>query len=229
MTGDALTIEEFKLAMPPGMDKSVNPLLVMQVNNILSSEEELSMFKENLLSYTSVLQHGKFKMSSYINAVKYVGFKNMQLTNREAYRRTFPEKVIKWESEGRASKDIASYVHAYNSSKLVNLIFAQTMIPVHILNQPAFQRALNVQLMIMDNEDASYKVRSDAANSVMTQLKPPEEKRVELDIAVRDTTQLQELKQITLDLATKQHAAIASSTYTAKEIANQDIIEMEKE
>jgi len=222
MVGKALTIDEFKRAMPVGMQKSVNPLLVMQVNNILSSEEECEMFKENLLSYTHVLQTGKFKMSGYINAIKYVGFKNMNLTNKVAYEKTFPEKIAKWALQGVTSKTIASYVHAYNKSKLVMLIFEQSMIPVHILNQPAFQQALNVQIGIMLNPDASFKVQSDAANSVMTQVKPPETKRVELDIGMPANSIIDDYKKV-MSLMVEKQLELIGAGGDVKAIANASI------
>lgn len=178
----ALTVEEFKEALPSGMKKSINPLLIMRVNNVLDNPEEWETYKENLLSFTTVLQQGKFKMEQYVHAVRYVGFKVMGMTNKEAHRRTFPEKHQQWALDGIAAKDIASYTTAYNKSKLVNLLFEQTLIPTYILNAPMFQRALNVQAEIMLDEDVSPKVRSDAANSLLTHLKAPEIKKVELDI-----------------------------------------------
>ena len=223
-----LTEEQFKEALPDGMKKTINPLLMIQINNTLGSQEECDMYKENLITYSSVLSTGKFKMDSYLNAVRYVGFKVMGMTNLEAYRRTFPEKYNDFVERGVAGKDIASYYTAYNKSKLVNLIFAQTLIPVHILNAPAYQQALNVQISIMMDEEVSPKVRSDAADSVMSQTKPPEVKKVELDIGIQENDLMRELKAVTLDLAISQKKAIDGGVFTSKQIAHQDIIEMEK-
>ena len=178
----ALTIEQFKEALPDGMQKNVNHLVMMQINNTLENPEEWDAYKENLLSYTSVLRMGKFKMEQYVNAVRYVGFKVMEYTNKDAYRKTFPEKYANFKATGVSDKDISSYTAAYNKSKLVCLIFGQTLIPTHILNAPMFQKAINVQAGIMMDETVSPKVRSDAANSLMTHLKAPEVRKVELDI-----------------------------------------------
>ena len=179
---EALTIEQFKEALPDGMQKNVNHLVMMQINNTLENPEEWDAYKENLLSYTSVLRMGKFKMEQYVNAVRYVGFKVMEYTNKDAYRKTFPKKYANFKANGVSDKDISSYTAAYNKSKLVCLIFEQTLIPTHILNAPMFQKAINVQAEIMLDESVSPKVRSDAANSMMTHLKSPEVKKVELDI-----------------------------------------------
>lgn len=218
----ALTEEEFKAALPAPMHKSVNPLLVMRVNNVLSNPEEWEQYKENLLSYTHVLQMGKFKMDSYINAVRYVGFKVMGCTNKDAYKRTFPEKYNRFIADGVAEKDIASYTTAYNKSKLVNLIYEQTLIPSHILNAPLFQRAINVQAEIMTNEGASFKVRSDAANSLMTHLKPNETKKVELDIGVHQSSVIDDYQQA-ITLMVENQMKLIKAGGDVKEIANAPI------
>jgi len=219
-------MEQFKAALPADMRKSVNPLLVMKINNVLENPEEWEMYKENLLTYVSVLQKGKFKMDSYINAVRYVSFKVMGCTNTEAHRRTFPDKHTKWMQEGVSSKDIASYTTAYNKSKLVNLIFEQTLIPTHILNAPLFQQAINVQADLMLNAKSEM-VRANAANNLANLLKAPETKKVELDIGISESGMLQNLKEVTARLAANQKAAIDSGMYSPREIAHQVIVEAE--
>jgi hypothetical protein len=172
-----LTIDEFRAALPDKVRKNINQDLVDQINATLSNPDEFENYRNNILSYTRVMQDGRFKVVEYLNAVRYVSFKLMGCTNIDAYSRTFPDKILRFNAEGVAAKDIASYVTAYNKSKLVNLIFEQTLIPVHVLNQDMFQRALNVQADLMVNAK-SEKVRADAANSLLTHLKPPEVKKV---------------------------------------------------
>ena len=218
----ALTEEQFKAALPTSMTKAVNPLLIMRINNTLSSPEEWEHYKENLLTYVSVLQQGKFKMGNYINAVRYVGFKVMGCTNKEAYRKTFPDKYANFVNEGVSDKDIASYTTAYNKSKLVNLIFQQTLIPTHIINAPMFQKAINVQAAIMLNEDASFKVRSDAANSLMTHLKAPETKKVELDIGLHTDSVIDDY-EVAMNAMVEQQLKLIKAGGDVKQIANAKI------
>lgn len=223
----ALTIGELQEILPKGMSKQINPLLVMRVNNVLTNPEEFEFYKENLLTYVSVLQKGRFQLAQYLNAVRYVSFKVMGCTNKEAYRRTFTKKYNDFKARGVAEKDIASYTTAYNKSKLVNLIFEQTLIPVHILNAPVLQQAINTQASIMLDTEVSAKVRSDAANSLMTHLKAPEERKVELDIGLKDGGLLKELKDITLGLAIRQKQNIDNGLSTPLQIAQQAIITVE--
>lgn len=223
---DALTLDQFKLALPDKVKKSVNQELIDQINKTLSEPEMFENYRDNLLSYTKVMQDGRFKVSEYVNAVKYVSHKLMGCTNIDAYSKTFPDKIQRFAQQGVASKDIASYVTAYNKSKLVNLIFEQTLIPAYVLNQDLYQKALNVQADLMISAN-SEKVRTDAANSLLTHLKPPEIKKVELDIGVKEDSSIAQLRQATLELARQQRLAMEAGQINAREAAHSRVIAAE--
>lgn len=215
----ALTIEQFRLALPDKVKKSVNQELIDSVNNVLIDPEMFESYRDNLLSYTKVMADGRFKVPEYVNAVRYVSHKLMGCTNIEAYTKTFPDKYARFVANGVQAKDIASYVTAYNKSKLVNLIFEQTLIPSYILNQDLYQKALNVQADLMITAK-SEKVRTDAANSLLTQLKMPEVTKVELDISVKEDSAIGALRNATLELARQQRLAMESGQMTAEQVAH---------
>lgn len=219
---DALTIDQFKLALPDKVKKSVNQELIDSINATLSEPELFEAYRDNLLSYTKVMADGRFKVTEYVSAVKYVSHKLMGCTNIEAYSKTFPDRIQRFTAQGVASKDIASYVTAYNKSKLVNLILEQTLIPSYVLNQDLYQRALNVQADLMMNAK-SEKVRTDAANSLLTQLKMPEKQKVELDISMKEDSAIAQLRQATLELARQQRLLVEAGQSTAQEIAHSKI------
>lgn len=221
-----LTVEMFRQALPDKVKKSVNQELVDAVNKTLSDPEEFEHYRNNLLSYTRVMQDGRFKVSEYVNAVRYVSNKLMGATNIEAYVKTFPDKYARFVAQGVVAKDIASYVTAYNKSKLVNLILEQTLVPVHVLNMDLYQRALNVQADLMVNAK-SEKVRADAANSLLVQLKPPEVKKVELDIGVKEDSSINALRAATMALAAQQRMAMQAGAMTAQDAAHSKVIAAE--
>lgn len=218
-----LTLDQFQLALPDKVKKSINQELIDQINNTLSDPEMYESYRDNLISYTKVMADGKFKVTQYIDAVRYVSFKLMGCTNIEAYTKTFPDKYQRFIQQGVQAKDIASYVTAYNKSKLVNLIFEQTLIPSHVLNQDLYQRALNVQADLMVNAK-SEKVRCDAANSLLTQLKAPEVKKVELDIGVKEDGSIAALRATTLELARQQRLMVESGAMNAQEVAHGKLV-----
>jgi len=217
-----LTEEEFKSALPPQMKKSVNPLLIMDINNTLSNEEEWEHYKNNLIDFSTVLQQGKWKLSSYLNAVRYIGYKMIGDSNREAYRKTFPDRFNKFIRTNTSEKDISSYTSMYNSTKLVMAIYKMALIPTYLLNAPIFQQAINTQAMIMNNEDASFKVRTDAANSLLTHLKAPEVTKIELDVGVHHDSVIADYEKALAMMVDGQMKMIAAGG-DVKQIANAKI------
>lgn len=219
----ALTIEQFKQALPDKIKRSVNQELIDQINTTLADPEMYETYRDNLMSYTKVMADGRFKISSYIEAVKYVSHKLMGCTNIDAYIKTFPDKYNNFIQQGVAAKDIASYVTAYNKNKLVNLIFEQTLIPSYVLNQDLYQKALNVQAELMVSA-ASEKVRTDAANSLLTHLKMPETQKVELEIGMKEDSSIAALRATTMELARQQRLMVESGAMNAQEIAHGKLI-----
>jgi hypothetical protein len=222
ITGSLLTLEMFRQALPDKVKKSVNQELIDGVNKTLSDPDEFEAYRNNLLSYTRVMSDGRFKVQEYINAVRYVSYKLMGATNIEAYTKTFPDKYQRFVAQGVLPKDIASYVTAYNKSKLVNLIFEQTLIPSYVLNQDLYQKALNVQAELMVAAK-SEKVRTDAANSLLTHLKPPEKQKIELEIGVKEDSSISALREATMELVRQQKLALESGSMNAMQVAHSKI------
>lgn len=199
--------------------------MIMDTLNDPALQEEL---RDNILGYVGVLGDGRFKIQDYLNAVKYVGYKLLGNSNIAAYVKTFPDRYNQLLANGTSEKDISAYVSAYNKNKLVNLILEQTLIPTHVLNADLHQKAINVQAEIMMTAK-SDKVRSDAANSLLIHLKPPETSKIKLDVEIKESSALQELRDITRELAIQQQKIIQSGGMTAKGIAESQIIEGECE
>lgn len=223
MSMTALTVEQFRQALPDKVKKSINQELIDQINTTLSDPDMYEAYRDNLLSYTKVMSDGRFKVAEYINAVKYVSHKLMGCTNIEAYSKTFPDKIARFTAQGVAPKDIASYVTAYNKGKLVNLILEQTLIPSYVLNQDLYQKALNVQAELMVSAK-SEKVRSDAANSLLTHLKMPETQKVELEIGVKEDSAISALRATTMELARQQRMMLEAGAMNAQEIAHSRLV-----
>jgi hypothetical protein len=222
---DLITTEQFARCLPKQVKGALKPEMIDSINLLLSDPQLSENYRDNLLSYTSVMTDGKFKIQSYIDAVRYVSFKLLGSSNIAAYTKTFPDRFQNFIDNATSDKDIASYVSAFNKNKLVNLIFEQTLVPSYILNADMYQKALNVQAELMVGAN-SEKVRSDAANSLLTHLKIPESTKIELDIGVREDKSINELREATLSLAAQQRAMIESGIATAEGIARSKIIDI---
>lgn len=222
----SLTKEEIISSLPPSVQGGVSDTLVNELNAIITDPDFREAFRDNMISYNKVLSEGKFKLSSYMNAVMYVSYKLMGYNNMDAYERTFPQKFQSWMQQGKTAQTISAHVAMYNKSKLVNLVYAQAVIPTHVLNQDKFQEAINHQYHLMKNA-ASEKVQSDAANSLLIHLKPPEEKQVNLNIGLEETDSIKELYSAIGKLADAQVKSIENKHWNAGEMAAARIIEAE--
>ena len=181
--------------MPDHLRKNVNVQLLHSINQKLTGDEDLhEEFRNNLIGYTSVLKEGKYRLDAYADAVKFCTFRFMGNTQDEAYAKTFPDRYNRLLAKGLNKKGISSYASMYAKGKLVNLIMEQSMIATHIYNQDVFQEAINHQFYLMKNAD-SQKVQQDAADSLMTHLAPPKDNKVELDVNVKESSAVTELKE----------------------------------
>lgn len=183
-----LSLEQVKSALPPGNRNNVTQDMVNQLNALSKDPEEARYIRENFISFSQVLMEGKFRLGDYVQAVMYVSHKVMGKTNIEAYKATFPDRYASMVNAGKAQKDIASMITAYNKGVLVTKVMERAIIPTWILNQDMFQAALQTQFEIMTDTDINPRDRTAAANSLLTHLKKPDVHKSELkiDIAVND-------------------------------------------
>lgn len=218
-----LSVDILKKALPSKYKNKVNDELLNQINQTLSDPDLYDTYKDNFISYLDVLNDGKYKIQDYMNAVKYCTHKLMGNTNTDAYIKTFPQRYQTMIDKGYTSKEMSSHISIYNKSQLVNKIMEQSLIPSWVLNQDLYQKAINVQADLMMNAQ-SEKVRSDSANSLLIHLKPPEVKKVELDIGLKQNSEIEELKLTLAELASQQQRMIKAGISTATDVAEQKLI-----
>ena len=225
-----LTIETFKRCVPPKTKKLVTQDLVDHVNEIIKDSEIQESFRDNILGFTSVLQEGKFKLSTYIAAVKFVSHRLNGDSIIVSYTKAFPDRYARQVQQGVPSKDIASVATSFSKSLLVTKIMEQAIVPTWIVNQELNQRAINTLADLMINAK-SEKVRSDSANSLLTHLKQPEKSKIELDVNVKnqDSGAVDELRKATQELVRQQREMLQQGNFNAKDIAHSEILEGEFE
>lgn len=218
-----MTVELLKGVLPPALKGNASQELADKINAVVEDEHVAQEIRNNFLTYSKVLSEGRYKTEDYLNAVAYVTHKLMGYNNQDAYIRTFPDRYQTLVAKGVSAKDLSAYVAMYHKNKLVNAILEQAMVPTWLLNQDVYQRAINTQLALMVDPDVSPKVRSDAANSILTHLKPPEVKKVEIDVGVKENSGVRELMDTMRQLASRQRELIQTGV-GAKELAQQKLV-----
>lgn len=218
-----LTLDVVKKAVPAKLKDSIEQSFVDKLNNLANDPIVADQIRSNFISYAHVINDGKFNIEEYLAAVKYVSFKLMGLTNVDSYARTFPQRYAGLLARGTSQKDIASYVSAYNRGKLVNLILEQTLVPSWVLNQDIYQKAINTQAELMNNAK-SERVKCMAADSILKALAKPEAAGPLVNIDMKETSGINELKQALVELAANQKKSIEKGLFTPKTIVEAEII-----
>lgn len=212
-------------AVPPNLKNAVSDDLVDRLNAITSDQILAEEVRNNFISYASVLREGKFKLEDYLNAVTYVSHRLNGDTQHDAYFKTFPSRYQNLMALGKTPKEISNYVAMFNKGKLVQKIQEQTLTPAWVMNQDMFQAALNTNYQIMMDDDVSPKVRVEAANSLLTHLQKPKEVTPAVNIDLRESSGLSELKKALGQLATQQQQLIEQGGST-RDVAAQRIVDV---
>ena len=218
--------KEFRKALPPEKRKLLTED-TFKVIQQLDNDPDLDL-RDELISYTQVLQTGKFKITDYAKACKYIAYKNAGYSNKDAYQKTFPERIERWEKEGKPWDKIHRYINKYNTSTLVTEITKRVLIPTKILNQDKVQKSLNVLDELMMNAKSEM-VRMKAAETLLRELKIDDDNKLELDITVKKDESLDQLEKKLAEFSTLQLNAIKNKQSDPKQIAEMDIITVDTE
>ena len=216
-----ITVQNLKQALPATTKLTVSQSLVDKLNAVTSDPILAEHIRDNFVSYNTVMQDGKYTADEYINAITYCTYKVMGLTNKDAYINTFPQRHQQLVARGASAKDISAYVAAYHKGKLVMAILDQAHIPMWLLNQDVYQKAINVQVDLMKNAQSEL-VRTQAANSILTHLAKPKDAVPQVAIQINQNTGMNELMDAMAALAEKQVNMIDRGV-TAIELAAQRI------
>ena len=227
--------ETVKGMLPKKLRSMVTEDFVNKVNSISDDVELLDSIRENFISFSNILNTGKYKLEDYFNAVRYVTYKLLEKNDFQAWISTFPERYDRLRKQGKSDDDIRPHASMYKKNKLVNLIFEQTVIPDYVINAPLRQKAINEMYKLMMDDNQKGLVRVKAAEAVINATKAPEnvEAKISLDINPDSLDAVSSLKRATEELARMQLEALKSgaslSSISNSRIVTDDVIDVEVE
>ena len=223
-----MEIEAVKRLVPKNQRGMITPEFCEKVEKCVNDPVLAEQIKSNFISYLNVLSTGKFSMDEYLNAVKYVSFKLLNYTNRDAYAATFPDRWERMVKEGVEEKRMDAYVAMYNKSKLVMAIYEQTIVPTYVLNAPLHQEALNVLAKMIKDPSVRGMAKVKACEAILTHTKQPEIVKGELTIGLQENETIAELREVTEQLANTFRASIGKGK-TLQDVAEAQIIDVKVE
>ena len=218
-----LTIEKLQELLPKGASNSLKPAVIRNITAVLEDQDIRENYRENLLSYAGIMSSSNHSVKSYVEAVKFITYRLLDDSLLTAYMKTFPDRYQQMLDDNYNTKDMWSRATVYNRGKLVQTVYEQTIIPSYVLNADIHQKAINVQADLMINAN-SEKVRSDAANSLLTHLKPPEAAKLEIEVGIKESDGIKDLRDAIVGLAKQQTEGLNRGFNTAKEIADSNIV-----
>jgi N4 gp69-like protein len=229
---ELLSVEGLQKIYPRKVNRETLEECVKMMNESIVGMDSVMRehYRDNLVGVIDVIKEGeRIKFADYVKAVKFCSFKMAGYTDTRAYSLTFPERIERMAREGISNANLYVYANSYAKNKVVVEIMAKLMVPTHIMYQDYFHMAVKTQVEIMTDDKVSPKVRSDAANSLMTHLKQPEIKQAELSINTNDSGIINQLSEALNNLSKGHKELLSQGRTTLKDISEAVIIEVEKD
>ena len=222
-----LQLEAVKKLVPRAQRTMITQDYLNRIEASVTDSDVAEQFKENFITYLNVLSKGKYKMDDYISAVKYISYKLLGYSNIKAYAATFPDRYQRLKDEGQ--QQIEAFVSMYARGKLVNQIFEQTMVPTYVLNAPLHQEALNELAMMIKDPDVRGMTKVKACEAILQHTKQPEVVKGELTIGIEQSNTINDLREITENLADTYRGMLENKGIRLKDVAEANIIDITPE
>ena len=230
--------------LPKGSKHNISDALLDMVDRM---EDDTGlpqeMLEEDVMSYMYILKQApRTSVEELINAVKFCNLKRNH-TNEDAWKIVFPDRHEKLTAD---SKQIANHVSMYNSTKLVQEIDKEMLIPFHIQYMGYANAAIKKQYELMNGRASpnangepmtvSPMVQHLASKALLEATKMPETAKIDLTVSKSDeeVSMQQEMNTQLAQLVKMQKARLnaGESIETVQQIGvsfNGDAIEAEIE
>ena len=218
-----LTLEFVKDAVPKKCKSAVTQEFVDSLNKAMHSSAEGEIFVENFITYTGVINEGRFGLTEYLDAVKFVSCKLLGYTNVDAYKKVFPERWMRMERDGIKKKE--DFAQKYNGNLLVNKIYQQTIVPTWVLNAPLHQKALTELGRMIDDPSVRGMTKVKACEAILNATKQPEVVKNEVQISLGQTDTIAELRSVTAKLADTLKQGLENGQKSLRSVAEERIVD----
>jgi len=216
---EKMTLDSLKAIMPKASRGNADEELLNLVNGVALDIDVARHYRDNVLTYMSVIRDGRYKFQSYLKAVQYVTYKLMEDSNKDAYIKTFPDRYQRFIDVGKSEKDINSLITAYNKGDLVTRIFEKTIIPPSVAYRDLFHDAMMKEADLMHNAK-SETVQEKAARAILEIAAPNEEAKVQIDMNVKESVDIVAQQERMLEMASNRMLDLISKGANVKDVAN---------
>ena len=230
-----MNLEELEAALPKAKKGQVNQELLDIINDAEKRGDFEGEFANQVISFQSVLQEGRYKATDYVKAVEFCAYYLNGDEQAEAFVKTFPDKVKRRVLAGLSSYSTGA-PSMYFKGQLVQKLIAQMELPDRFFHHNKLNAAINKQYSLMMSPKSSDRIQMECASSLMAYLKAPETSKIELDVSVKKDESAVALEAKLLELATLQVSAFENGVdvktlqkIAYKEAEDEEFIEAEPE
>ena len=197
--------------------------------------EFLESYKDHLNVFTESPRNNH---TQYLNAIKFFSLVEADNSLTDAYVKVFPERFERRQKGNPDSDAVKQLLRGeasrYNSSKLVNEIRKVATIPVQLIHRHLLHDAIMTNAHLMHTAKSEM-VRQKAADTLIRELKPPEDQVLKVEVEDGTKSVIAELHKATKELAAEQHKSVMAGV-PLKQISaarifssDDDIIDVEAE
>ena len=201
-----VTIEELQKALPSRKNTITDEI----VEIINKSQDDPEFQGESLLqtaiTYENVMMNNKAGIKEYIDAIRFCAYLiSLEDNYTEAYKKTFSYRDFvknRLDATPDSSKyrELTNAASRYRRSKLVVDLLTFSQVPLDILFSGYRYKAIGV--LANEMETAAYsRDRIAAAKELLLAVKGPENKKIELEIGVKESSAVANLSQQLTELA----------------------------
>lgn len=201
-------------------DRVVN--LINEANNdpMFNGDE----FMKTMIDYKSVMEATSGSIPEYINALRFCAYLEAEGNITDAYKKARAnDKFVQDRCEAvSGSADYSALTAAasrYRKNPMVRQILTQSDMPLYLMFQGSRYKAVAVLADEMENS-AFAKDRINAADKLLTHVKPPENIQVELDVGVKESSALEDLNMQLAEIAIKQKRSLEMGVGTLEDFGS---------
>lgn len=201
-----VTVEELQKALPSRKNTITDEI----VEIINKSQDDPEFQGESLLqtaiTYENVMMNNKAGIKEYIDAIRFCAYLiSLEDNYTEAYKKTFSyrdfvKNRLDIPVDSSKYRELTNAASRYRRSKLVVDLLTFSQVPLDILFSGYRYKAIGV--LANEMETAAYsRDRIAAAKELLLAVKGPENKKIELEIGVKESSAVANLSQQLTDLA----------------------------
>ena len=201
-----VTVEELQKALPSRKNTITDEI----VEIINKSQDDPEFQGESLLqtaiTYENVMMNNKAGIKEYIDAIRFCAYLiSLEDNYTEAYKKTFSyrdfvKNRLDVTPDSSKYRELTNAASRYRRSKLVVDLLTFSQVPLDILFSGYRYKAIGV--LANEMETAAYsRDRIAAAKELLLAVKGPENKKIELEIGVKESSAVANLSQQLTELA----------------------------